>query len=538
MILIVPEKLDLVSHTRNYPPVNYGIKKFRSEVVEYLITLLIQIPANNEEIEKNMKGGFVPMNAQLLQRLCGRQYHLYLSYLVSTGIFETDNIYISGKKSPGNAKSRGYRLAEYFSAYSLKAKNINDKKLKKNLLTDFRLKIIIDPVYAHLVKWLGLESPLTIDYPAALHYIESKRDYLLAHPELRDEKHIIGFKNGKLEKQTIIKDPVTQYQYAFINVQTIYQHAIYSLVDPSVGRLHTPLTNIKSELRNFMKHNNETLVSIDLKNSQPYLCNIFLKREFWSSQVSENRQNSTQISVSSINRMSDNNNYYFSNITHKYNNNIINNKSLLELNNTNNKNTYNNINLSTSVIILVEICKVIEQEVFNTNFEQAESEFALYRQLTGDGEFYPFLQRVMSGKLGDAFKDKKAVKEMIFIVFFTANRYQPPQKKMFKELFPVLTKIFSIIKKRGKELLPRLLQSIEAYLFLKVITKEIAEKYPKIPLYTIHDSIVTTKEHVPVIRQVMHDILLMFVGVVPTLEEEEWNPELLKKYEENSVIAA
>lgn len=128
-------------------------------------------------------------------------------------------------------------------------------------------------------------------------------------------------------------------------------------------------------------------------------------------------------------------------------------------------------------------------------------------------------------RLGKAFKDRGAVKGIIFTVMFTDNRYQNDTKLLFQELFPRVSQVFSAIKKGDRTILPRLLQSIESFLFLRVITKKIAKRYPKAPLYTIHDSVVTTGRYVEYVKQVMTEVLTEYVGIPPTLLIEGWRKD-------------
>lgn len=285
MILILPKGLDFQAHIANYPLNEYQFKSFRIEVLEYIITLTYTIPANNKELAGRIRDGFIPLNAQLLQKFCGREYMLYLRYLVETGILECDNFFISSSVSASGAKSRGYRLAKKFRSNDVDTKLATDKSLKKHFRRE--LKQSKNPEYSHLTKWLGYDSKLKIDYPTAIKFLESQRDHLLEHPEERDVRRVIEIENGKPVEREEYKDPVSQYFHGRFNVETIDKCPLYSMVDDNIGRFHSPLTNMKSSLRQFVTHGVEPLFSIDLKNSQPYLSNVFFNPSFWSSESEE-----------------------------------------------------------------------------------------------------------------------------------------------------------------------------------------------------------------------------------------------------------
>jgi len=503
MILILPQNLYLTSHVQKYPPDKYGIVNFKEDIAGYVISLIYSIPGRNKELADRVKDGFIPLNAQTLQNQCGRDYLQYLRYLLDTGILETDNHFISSQSSQKTPKSRGFRLSVMYRAQPIICKAISYKPLRNKLLRS--LKINSSTEFSHLTKWLGYSSKLNIDLPAALNYLNERRQFLMLNPQHRDEKWKTEIIKGRPTKTSKPKDPVNQFEHAFGNAHSIHQKAIYSLIDDSVGRLHTPLTNIKSELRRFIKHGDETLVSIDLKNSQPYLSNIFFNPNFWSSQKSAKKHANIDFNLIKATF-----HLLLSNIKPK------------QLTSTNH--TPNN---TTSLIILEEMRQSIENEYFINAEVCGEADISKYRNLISDGELYGFLKDQFSVHLGDAFKSKKAVKGIVFTVFFTDNRFQDETKKLFHTLFPMVTRMFEMIKRKNSTLLPRLLQSIESYLFLQVITKKIASKYPYIPLYTIHDSIVTTERYVGTVRKYMIEELTKHIGIAPTLEEEIWCPSKL-----------
>jgi hypothetical protein len=67
-----------------------------------------------------------------------------------------------------------------------------------------------------------------------------------------------------------------------------------------------------------------------------------------------------------------------------------------------------------------------------------------------------------------------------------------------------------------------LLQSIESHLFLDVICKNMKEKYPHLPLLTIHDAIATNPEYKKPLEAEMVDTLQTIIGSEPTIKIETW----------------
>ena len=52
-------------------------------------------------------------------------------------------------------------------------------------------------------------------------------------------------------------------------------------VDKTVGRLHTPFTNLKSEFRQFLTLDGSRLINVDIKNSQPFFLACLLDARTW-----------------------------------------------------------------------------------------------------------------------------------------------------------------------------------------------------------------------------------------------------------------
>ena len=57
---------------------------------------------------------------------------------------------------------------------------------------------------------------------------------------------------------------------------------------------------------------------------------------------------------------------------------------------------------------------------------------------------------------------------------------------------------------------------------LNCATRLIAEKYPEIPLFTIHDSIITTEENTALVEEEFRKHLLDYFGLTPQLSRESW----------------
>ena len=268
---------------------------------------------------------------------------------------------------------------------------------------------------------------------------------------------------------------------------------------------------MRSVIRNAVTYDGQKLISIDIKNSQPYLSTILLSRSFWIEQKNEpNAPNELSITFDEPKKSSF---YSFNNINknnYKVDGRIVDGRIDERMSISHIK-----VHDTDSYIMLGDIDKAL-----------MSSEFSQYINLVVSGTLYEFLEHRFGVELGETFANRKEVKTAVFQVLFTDNRFLGQEdakpKKMFKEMFPNVYEVFRQIKSKDKSLLPRLLQSIESYLMINVIAKRISIEYPDAPIYTIHDSISTTEEYVDVVEAIMIEELSKAIGHAPKLAREEW----------------
>ena len=170
---------------------------------------------------------------------------------------------------------------------------------------------------------------------------------------------------------------------------------------------------------------------------------------------------------------------------------------------------------------------------------QAGNDLQRFIDLVTQGTFYEYLSAMLEAELGTAYATRKQVKVAVFQVLFTDNRYlgQPDAapKRVFKDLFPSVYEIFALIKKVDKTLLPRLLQRIESQLILQVATRRIAKERPRLPIFTIHDSIATTQGNEDYVKRVLEEELYNAIGYLPKLSTDIWLPSLMK-FSDNQIF--
>lgn len=158
------------------------------------------------------------------------------------------------------------------------------------------------------------------------------------------------------------------------------------------------------------------------------------------------------------------------------------------------------------------LCKLIETD---GRLMVNEKEFEFFKKITKDGNYYDFILSRTD------LKTKKEAKEMTYKVFFGKN-LNSKFDKMFKDIFP---SIYSFIKeyKYCNENYRRLAHDLQRYesnfIFNKVV-KELVDTYPKIKLFTVHDSIIVPKSYKELAESIFYRNLNEEFGIKEVLELE------------------
>jgi hypothetical protein len=486
MKAVLPEGFDIDEHCVSYPPTRYGFKKFNRDHALYILTQITLVPVRNKDLADQIKDNLTPLYSILLRKVV-HNYNDYLSYFEKTRVIYINRKYRPGVFFPGEALSRGYRFVGEYTGPEVEQIDYSakfTKTLAKKRRQEYQL---LKKEYDHLTKWLWPICHLEIDAATANEFLQLRRQAQIEIPSLRDtRRHPIY---GTVEQ----KDPNVQYKHAKANVNNLLSKDIGCTVDQTVGRMHTVLTNMKSDLRHLVTHAGEPLVSIDITNSQPYLSTMLFNPLMYSSKRRPP-------------------------------------KASLERGGRGKKLKTDKINpriskeISDSPLMLSNIRQMLDSE-----------DFKLYQSLVSaktdpnGHDIYTYMAEKSAESFGATFTDRNAVKVGMFEVLFSSNVYagRTGVKRLFRTLFPSVSRLFHQLKENDHTRLPCLLQSIESYIMLKVITKTIAKKYPDVPLFTIHDSITTTAKHLDKVKALMETELTRIVGLPPKLKVETWHPDSL-----------
>lgn len=438
---------------------------------------------------KAQRGGWEPRNGGYFS-LCStilrdihQDYHKLLEYLVQAGIFETDGLYIQGEKCTG------YRFTERYTGVPFKEvtlKNLtligNIRKQREKIAQHHRDQT---KQYSHIVKWY-LTHKLSIDREAAmrwveLYYVDSWLAIVQNAPDRatadKDRKSLMDV----CTSMKLFIDKLHNSQYDITDFS----------VDKFGNRLHGLFTSIKKELRNFITYDGQPLVAVDVKNSQPYFSTCMLYAEFWKSQKKRARHMQWW-KVPGIGRRE-----------------------------------------------VEGICRCGSIMLLDSSETLAHRRLSIgkFRNLAASGELYEVLQKSFQECLSPEFKASQGhriahranVKRELLRIMYSENSrahlpfYEP--SRAFRRQFPEVYHLFRAVKHQDYKLLPRIIQRMESHVILDLACKRIAKERPDLPIFTIHDSIITLVGEEDYVQQVLMEVLTEQVGIPPKLKLEYWLPE-------------
>lgn len=242
--------------------------------------------------------------------------------------------------------------------------------------------------------------------------------------------------------------------------------------DPTAFRLHTNFTNLKSDMRKHLRFNGQQhYISQDIKSCQPLLVIALLDQNFWL-----------------------------------------------------NKRVGNKLILSDLGLEMADFNQRAWQELLKLLKDINSIEDVItYKDIVLSGKFYQKINKMLYNKDTITDEEKSRLKDEVFLMLYSKNHHHFPSKKIFKDNFPTITRLFELIKRGKHELLPTILQRIESNLIIDTACVNLDEAYPEIPLLSIHDSLATTLEYKNIVKQELINTFETKLGITPLIKEEVWN---------------
>ncbi len=465
---LLPVNFDLDRHLERFPVTDYFFVKdesghikavnqngtlgyyFDKERLVHIIGLISSIPAGNRDLVTD--NGYVPINSSVLRNYF-KDYFSYLDYLLQTGVLITDGIAVPEEKSYGYKFSPEYENQPMVKYTYLAARNVHPEPVLEERFNRHTGKFEHNPL---------------LDYPYLSYWYKQMK--LGINPAAEDfawHRRTIAYRGSSN------KDPQAQYQSALCNIIALENKEYKAQIDSNVHRLHSAITNMQKDYRNFLKYDGQELTAIDISNSQPFLLCILFNPDFWD------RDSDAYINIGHLPE---------------------------------------NIQKLFRPSLVSEIKKHIAAT--------SVTEFQEYIREASAGNLYEFMQ----SEINNPEIDRSRVKTMILITFFSDNRYISQKtenaalKRRFRALFPKIYELIALCKRSRKNRFACLLQSVESEIILHRCCKRIwDEGGHKIPVFTIHDSIATTAENVKFVRNIMDEELTRAAGVHPSFKTELWS---------------
>lgn len=275
------------------------------------------------------------------------------------------------------------------------------------------------------------------------------------------------------------KSNTDQYNAVLASAMRIVNGDFFYSIDDTEGRFHSNITNMKKELRQFLRINGKPLTNIDIKNSQPYLSTIILTYPSKVAWLTKNPAFSMLLQTLKVSLNEDVKNYISLVASGTFYEYLMQEYSIegLELSRKETK---------LQVLRILFACNHMPKDETNRKA----------RQIFIDR--FPTVHKIFSKVRG---RDQGTK-------FEKSNR-------------------FAI-----------LLATIESYLLLNVIVKRINKELPNVIVMTIHDSIMTgiLTDDVEAVRKIMNDELTFFIGFQPQIKIESIVKELREEEEENNSL--
>ena len=421
----------------------------------------------------NKSGEYVPLYSKVLKKNCGNHYSVYLEGMLNNGIIECDDMY-----SKVTHESFGFRLSEKYAVSTLKHITLTDtflvrriKEYRKEKIAELKTKSA--PI-AHLIRWLTYDG-LKIDKEEALEFLETYKRKLSSELSKRN------LKKGHLKKQDAF---VLRRYYKIKNQIESWGSNKHISIDDAGGRLYSPITGLPSLFRNFLTFNGEELVGFDIKNSQPLHFLIMLKKEFWKS--------------------------YTPGLT------------LKRLDSRLWRYLQGEVDYADVIMF---------QESPETQYSKGFTNYT-FKNLVLYGKLYEFIcfkffnKHLTKGGI-DRFNTRaKTKQEFMHMMYHNPKEFYSKAKAVFadfEKLFPTEAAVMNLMKKRKYNDFPIILQKLEAQMLLHKVAKRVYDKNPDIPLFTIHDSLLTTKTYANTLKSILEDEYKKLLGFIPQFEKTEYS---------------
>lgn len=496
---LLPPNFDLAAHLAAHPP------NFRPFHPDYLVQVLhlvgerladrklaatAEAPPDRAPTAagKQRRRGFASLNASRLQKFL-RNYRAYLDYLVATHVLEEDPRYSNGRYCRAFRFAAPYRrpapgggpgqLVTVSKLWLLRALQV--QRQQPGTVTAEK-----SAQHAGLLGWLDPRTtPLRIDAAAARAAAEALYHQRQQTPEPKLTRRGVAYQRPRY------KDAALQYRQDLLYVGRLEERDLRPGFDRQ-GRLYTALAGMSKRMRQYVSAENYgQLVSLDIRNSQPFICNLLLQSAFLLPPEAVPPERLTLVSHGG----------------------------------------------EASRQLLQHDPGLVER--LRRLLANAPPDVAEFGAWTSGGQFYERLQAALAAAEPERVqpRSREALKGLLLGILYGRLDHQLPAglvredtarraaRQVFATALPTVSAVLDEYKRHRHELLPLLLQTLEAELVLGVVAQRISLLHSNIPLFSIHDALVTPSEHADQIEALMRQELKRAVGYEPQIGRTVYSPK-------------
>lgn len=388
-------------------------------------------------------------------------YREHIRYL-SENFPNEGNILFRKEYSKGNCYS--YQLSSFYYSSAVDIIEITDSKLLKFLAP----KQVVESTnkfkknYNFLAKYFD-SSKLKIDYKSAV-----EQNIQTYYKELDYKKHLLnaiqvmGIANGEFK---LVYCPDTD------------------------GRVHTQITRLSKKLRKFLTYEGKELAEIDISASVPTFLYFILFNQYHSSSNSH---------LSSIVNSSKSycNHYMFCK--------------------------------SSESLDIAEISSFGQKVLDGSFYECFEKDILTIhhfdKSLAPDEYIVKNVKELLNKDFDGDMKDVRSVLKMKILSMFNAkpSKYLN-EEAVFNMQFPSILRWLKKYKSENHKYLSHLTLQTESYFMLNIVTRQFNKEHQgKIPLFTLHDCLITTKENIELLFDFMTRTFKNEMGFSPILKIKNW----------------
>lgn len=469
----LPANLKLQKLIDRYPPKQ--IRGFHQDKVYFVCHSIIQQMSKLDDNGKSPRVGvpyYVPLSALVLKDILGNGYKELTTWMIRAGIIEIDDHYIVGERA------KLYKLSSHYNTGKFKWVSCTSTSFKRKQYHSIYKKHTSKFVYeTRLIGVLEKHfNSLTIDKEAA---------YQLVDEIYLNERKVILSGDKKSREIHLVKLRLRCHSYRS-SIDRVNEKAILKQ-DRFGHRLHTPITGLKKEFRQFVRYNGQRLVEIDLSNSQLFFILPLLDWRNWGAK----KERRGKISLNST---------IWQGIEH--------------------------ISTNTNTIMFLKCLETrYGKGIQSMPFAHDACDGIVYERLVevlDEGEYFT--------PRWNAKMKRDYVKRGLLSLLFACPRthrslYTGKMGQIwnaFKTLYPEVGQVIEMIKGEDYKTGSKLLQRIESFCMIRGVCKTIKNGQPHIPIFTLHDCIVTIEKYVEEVKEAVLSVVSQITGFIPAVKVKKW----------------